>query len=391
MDARLQVTRGDLVVDGQQLAGRQLHGSGVAQVPACRPGKLNVRGVVAEHDLLLAVPARAAVVAQAGAVSHRRHAPPVGGEQRPAPQRQQVRRIPQDGRRVRLGPGAAAVIALGLAQVAVFRKLLRLVAPQADQAAVGQLGGVRLGDGVVGGRQRHGADPPPGAPLVHRLDGQQPVRGLAGSVDAQEQQPAVAELDGAVRGGGDGVHRLLPRAAAVGGASRPVAEPALPLRVGNGVEVALPAVDLLGGVGLAEAVQPGPGRHGERAHDDHARAQHQDAGVADVERRVGDGHRLRPGHAVVGAADELRLAVRAGVLLPIAREDDQQLAVFPAGDGGPGEVAPRPAADHPAPVDVRVHAVLPSSAMMPCSAAMRSRCSRWRRRCGPAVRSIASP
>ena len=90
---------------------------------------------------------------------------------------------------MRLGPGAAAVVALGLAQVAVLGELLRLVAPQADQAAVGQLGGVRLRDGVVGGRQRHGADPPPGASLVHRLDGQQPVRGLAGSVDAQEQQP----------------------------------------------------------------------------------------------------------------------------------------------------------------------------------------------------------
>ena len=288
---------------------------------------------------------------------------------------------------MRLGPGAAAVVALGLAQVAVLGELLRLVAPEADQAAVGQLGGVRLGHGEVGGRQRHGADPPPGATLVHRLHGQQPVRGLAGSVDAQEQQPAVAELDGAVRGGGDGVHRRLPGASAVGGAAGPVAEPPPPLVFGDGVEGALPAVDLLGGVGLAEAVQPGPGRHGEGAHHDHARAQHQDAGVAEVERRVGDGHGIRPGHAAVGAANELRLAVRAGVLFPLAGEDDQQLAVRPAGDGGPGQVAARPAADHRAPVDVCLHGAAPS----PSSAATCSRCSRWRLRSGPAVRSIASP
>ena len=280
-------------------------------------------------------------MAQAPTVSHRRHAPPVGGEQRPALERQQVRRVPQDGRRVRLRPGTAAVVALGLAQVAVLGTLFRLVAPQAKQAAVGQLGGVRLGHGVVGGRHRHGADLPPGAPLVHGLDGQQPVGGIPGVC----RRPGTAAARRGAEWGRAGRRRSNPPAPprcvrrrwSAASSCRASARRCSSETVCEG---SLPGVDLLRRVDRAEAVQPGPGRHGEGAHHDHARAQHQDPGVAVVQRRVSDDRRLRPALAAVGRADELRLAIRAGVLFPVAGEDDQQLAVRPAGDGGPGEVAP---------------------------------------------------
>ena len=185
-------------------------------------------------------------------------------------------------------------------------------------AAVGGLGGHDLAD--------------PGAEVL--------VVGVAALAHVEET--SVLQLDGPVRRRAGRANGRFPRLAAVGGAARERAQ--LFLHVFRAqLLVVQPPVELRrAGFQLgAVANLPPIGDGGEPRHHERAVVQRDDAGVAVVEDGVADVDGRAPRLAAVRAADQLRLAERADVLVAVAGEDGYQFAVLCAADGRPADVASR--------------------------------------------------
>ena len=318
-----------LVPDGEELAGGQFDGGGVAEIAGAVVGEDDGGG-----------PGATVVGAEAGVVTHGFAAVAIGHDEAAVAETEEMRGQAPDVEGAGDGPGFAAVGGFGLEDLAVVGGVV--VADVDDEATVGGFDAVEFVVvlSFVAGAVRNGAEPGPGLAVV-RGDADADFAGFAGVAFAGVEEATIGEGDGAVGardgdaiGGGPGV-------TAVGRAEHPGADEGLALGGGSAALDGLPAGEA-GGIPVFGGGEDGlVGEGGEGGEQEGAGGGFKEAGVAVVDGGIEDDLGPGPGEAVVEGAGDFEAAEGVNVALAAAGAGDDEFAGAAADEGGPGVIVAR--------------------------------------------------